>query len=71
VKTNQAGKVDLGWIIDETGRVSKIMVVEDKTSLKDKALHTCLMDTVKSWTFPAAPKGQEVKVIYPFSISTE
>ena len=68
-KPDLAGKVEVNFEIDSKGKVSKASV--GKSTMKDKTVETCIVDTVKKWTFPK-PKGEGiVKVTYPFVFAPE
>lgn len=64
-KKGPEGKVVLEWDIVDKGKVANAKV---KRSL-DPAIDTCLVEALKTWTFPAPPEGQTVKVAFPFEFS--
>lgn len=56
------GKLVLEWDIEDDGKVSKV-------AIKDKFLSTvdsCIASVIKETKFPAAPKGQVGRVVFPF-----
>jgi len=62
------GKVVVDFIIDTSGRVTKVKVPSNTLSqkgAKDK-VGRCLIKFVSRWRFPK-PKGGKVRVIYPFT----
>jgi outer membrane biosynthesis protein TonB len=50
-----SGKVVLQWLINELGKVELIKIVQN--TLADKAVSTCIADTIKSIYFPRPTKG--------------
>lgn len=66
---NTEGKVVLTWTINDEGNVTKVVVNENSTTLKDADLHNCMTRKLKLWKFPPAPKGELVEVNYPFKFS--
>ena len=65
-KPENEGKIVVDWEVSETGEVTKAVINEAKSTLKDTAVHLCITEKFKTWKFPAAPKGQVVTVSYPF-----
>lgn len=64
------GKVVLGWIIDESGRVKDSKIVS--STLKNEKAETCILDALKTFQFPGAPQGQTVSVDkYPLVFSSK
>jgi hypothetical protein len=62
-KSGLAGGVDIFWVIQPDGSVSKANI---KTSaLGDAAVEGCILRQVKQWQFPKAP-GQTIVARYPF-----
>jgi len=62
------GKVVVDFIIDTSGRVTKVKVPTNTLSqkgAKDK-VGRCLIKFISRWRFPK-PKGGKVRVIYPFT----
>lgn len=57
-----AGKVELRFTIEESGRVEDVAV--ESTSLKSVQLAACIADRSKAWRFPK-PNGEVVAVTYP------
>lgn len=58
------GKVVLKWIIHGDGKVAKANVV--RSSLKNEGVERCLVERVRSWTYPKPKGGGIVVVTYPF-----
>jgi len=58
-----AGKVVVGFVIDESGAVRDAGV--DKSTLDAPSVRDCLVDVVETVTFPP-PSGGNVRVAYPF-----
>ena len=65
-KPENEGKIVVDWVVSDTGEVTKAVINEAKTTLNDTTVHLCITDKIKTWKFPAAPKGQLVTVSYPF-----
>ena len=58
-----AGKVVLEWTIATSGKVA---AARTKTStLGSAAVESCILASLKGWTFPAA-RGGSVIITYPF-----
>jgi hypothetical protein len=62
-KTGLSGGVDIFWVIQPDGTVSKANV--KNTTLSDAAVEGCILRQVKQWQFPKAP-GQTIVGRYPF-----
>ncbi|HXU60318.1 MAG TPA: AgmX/PglI C-terminal domain-containing protein [Polyangia bacterium] len=62
-KSSLAGGIDLYWVIQPDGAVSKANVKQ--SSLSDAAVEGCIVRQVKQWQFPKAP-GQTIVGRYPF-----
>ncbi len=62
-KSSLAGGIDLYWIIQPDGSVSKANVKQ--STMGDAAVEGCIVRQVKQWQFPKAP-GQTIVGRYPF-----
>jgi hypothetical protein len=62
-KVGLSGGVDIFWVIQPDGTVSKSSV--KSTTLSDAAVEGCILRQVKQWQFPKAP-GQTIVGRYPF-----
>ncbi|MDB4982064.1 MAG: FHA/TonB protein [Myxococcales bacterium] len=62
-KSSLAGGVDIFWVIQPDGSVSKANV--KSSALGDAAVEGCILRQVKQWQFPKAP-GQTIVARYPF-----
>jgi hypothetical protein len=62
-KTSLAGGVDIFWVIQPDGTVSKASV--KGSTMSDAAVEGCIVRQVKQWQFPKAP-GQTIVGRYPF-----
>lgn len=63
-----SGKLVLSWDIGENGRVVGTRVKSNELGNADVA--TCILDRLKTWTFPEPPANQVVEVeAYPFFFS--
>lgn len=60
------GKVVLEWDITDTGSLSQVRIKEDRTTLKNPALHLCIIEHLKTLKFPPTAKGNAAHIIYPF-----
>ncbi|MBI4820302.1 MAG: AgmX/PglI C-terminal domain-containing protein [Deltaproteobacteria bacterium] len=58
------GKVELEWVIDATGSVSRADV--KSSTMGSAAVESCLRAKVSAWTFPKPRGGGIVVVRYPF-----
>lgn len=63
----RSGKVVVEWTVDSSGKASKIAVIDEKTTLKNTELHSCIIGKLESWKFPKTP-GKKIVLItgYPF-----
>lgn len=69
-KPDLYGKIALGWIIAEKGRVTKTWVVSN--SLGSDEVAQCILSRLKTWTFPEPPADVEAEVkSYPFVFSSQ
>jgi outer membrane biosynthesis protein TonB len=62
-KASLAGGVDIFWVIQPDGTVSKANVKQ--STMNDAAVEGCIVRQVKQWQFPKAP-GQTIVGRYPF-----
>ncbi|HEY5289918.1 MAG TPA: AgmX/PglI C-terminal domain-containing protein [Caulobacteraceae bacterium] len=62
-KTSLAGGVDIFWVIQPDGTVSKANVKQ--STMGDAAVEGCIVRQVKQWSFPKAP-GQTIVGRFPF-----
>jgi outer membrane biosynthesis protein TonB len=62
------GKVIIEWDIGEKGRVMRAHV--KSSELGNTSVGQCLIDRLKTWTFPEPPTNNEVTVAYPFFFSS-
>jgi hypothetical protein len=62
-KSSLAGGVDIFWVIQPDGSVSKANVKQ--STMGDAAVEGCIVRQVKQWQFPKAP-GQTIVGRYPF-----
>ena len=60
-----AGKIRVHFIITPAGDVPEARAVEG-TTLADQEVRSCILARVRSWTFPARPRGSPASVTYPF-----
>jgi TonB family protein len=58
-----AGKVVLEWTISQTGSVATAKT--KSSSLRNSAVESCILSTLKTWQFPK-PRGGVVIISYPF-----
>jgi hypothetical protein len=61
---NLAGKLVSAWTIDPAGAVTEAHTQE--STLRDRAVETCVAAKIKTWRFPIPKGGGEVFVTYPF-----
>jgi hypothetical protein len=62
-KASLSGGVDIFWVIQPDGTVSKANVKQ--SAMNDAAVEGCIVRQVKQWQFPKAP-GQTIVGRYPF-----
>jgi hypothetical protein len=65
-ENSPGGRVDIGFVIGQSGRASKIRVEQNTTG--SPALGKCLEQRVAEWEFPR-PSSGEFELIYPFVFS--
>lgn len=58
------GKIVITWNIDSEGTVLKSWI--KSTKMNNKNVEDCLLEKVKTLTFPKAPQGTVAEVQYPF-----
>ncbi len=63
---NLSGKVYIDFTIGVTGKVTRASV--GRSSLKSRAVESCIVARVKGWRFPKPPDG-EVEITYPIVFS--
>lgn len=63
------GKLVIQWQIGEKGRVLSAKVKED--NLGNPAVGQCLIERLKTWTFPDPPSDVIADVVYPFVFSAQ
>ncbi len=63
-RPNLAGKLVSAWTIDPAGAVTEAHTQE--STLRDRAVETCVAAKIKTWRFPIPKGGGEVFVTYPF-----
>ncbi len=59
-----AGTIRVRFTIGTDGHVTAATTEQDEPGVP--SLTTCVLDAVRSWTFPVPPSGQASEVIYPF-----
>lgn len=68
-KPNLHGVVKFEFKIVRGGKVQKAKIVETST-LKDPSLHSCLLNTLRAWSFPEPAKGDIIRVSYPLTFAS-
>lgn len=63
------GKLVLEWDIAERGRVTRAVV--KSSTLSNNQVATCIINRLKTWTFPEPPPNQIAVVAYPFVFSSQ
>ncbi len=61
------GKLVIEWDIGDGGRVIRARV--KSTELSDSEVGSCVVNHLKTWTFPTPPTNNEVTVSFPFFFS--
>lgn len=67
-KPNLKGGLTIQWDINPQGAVVKAAVVGG--SLKDRKVHSCLVQRIRRWKFPEPKGGGFARVRYPFNFSS-
>jgi TonB family protein len=67
-KSTLKGVVKVAFVISPKGSVSEAKV--DNSTTNSPVLDSCVVDKLKSWTFPK-PQGGEAAFLYPFSFGGE
>lgn len=58
------GRIVIVWLISPQGAVTKALVKE--TTMKNKNVENCIINSIKFWRFPAPKGGGMVQIEYPF-----
>ena len=58
------GRIAVVWLISPQGAVTKALVKE--TTMKNKNVENCIVNSIKFWRFPAPKGGGMVQIEYPF-----
>lgn len=62
------GRLLTAFTIDPSGLVKDAKVVKKSSTLKDPALHDCVVAVLSSMTFPKPPDGADHPIEYPFNL---
>ncbi|OFZ31032.1 MAG: hypothetical protein A2622_00045 [Bdellovibrionales bacterium RIFCSPHIGHO2_01_FULL_40_29] len=68
-KSAESYKVVIDFTIDDNGAVLSANIDQIKSKINNEELYQCMIDKLKSWKFPKAPKGKTISVKYPFYIN--
>ena len=60
-----AGKVLFAFTVLRNGHTSEVRLLA--STIESPLLEGCLVGKMEAWQFPPNPKGQDIKVRYPFS----
>lgn len=60
------GKIVVRFVIQTTGRVSEVSI--DQNTMGDQAVASCIVNTVRRWSFPVKPE-EDAPVSFPFVFS--
>lgn len=63
------GRLVLQFVINEHGRVASAAIMSGST-LADNRVRECVRRAAARWTFPASEGGAEVRVTYPYILSS-
>ena len=66
MKAARSGRVDVGFIVTDTGKANKIATLTN--SIGNPKLAHCLEQLIAEWQFPRPPDG-EFSTSYPFVFS--
>lgn len=61
------GKVYYEFEVNDKGELLKVEFNSKKSTLKNDVLNNCIIEKAKKWTYPFAPAGKTVKVLFPFA----
>jgi hypothetical protein len=61
------GKVFYEFEVNDKGELIKVEFSPKKSAFKNEVLNSCILEKAKTWTYPAAPAGKTVKVLFPFT----
>ena len=64
---NLRGDVVIRFVINPDGTVKTAEVNEARTTLKEAAVSSCIVEAISALTFPESTRGMETKVNYPFN----
>ncbi len=60
------GKVTATFEIKADGTIGKLAIEDNSTANEQVA--TCVLDTIKVWTFPPHPFDESIEYTYPFEV---
>lgn len=63
------GKVVMSWVLNDKGRVTAASV--SSTTMNSSEVEQCMISRLRTWQFPATPKGQEADITYPFAFAAQ
>ncbi len=63
------GKVVMSWVLNDRGRVTSARI--SNTTLNSTEVEQCMVSRLRTWQFPATPKGQEADITYPFAFAAQ
>lgn len=61
------GKSFYEFEVNDKGQLLKAEFYSKKSTLKNETLNNCVLEKAKKWTYPFAPTGKTVKVLFPFN----
>lgn len=61
------GKVFYEFEVNDKGELLKAEFYPAKSTLKNQVLNECILQKANTWTYPSAPAGKTIKVLFPFS----
>lgn len=63
------GNIDLEWVMDPKGNVSRAGLVEAKSDIKEPVVVDCMVKALKAIKWAPSAKGFETKAHYPFNFN--
>jgi hypothetical protein len=64
-----SGKLVIDWKVDDKGIATEAIPNAQKTTLKNNAVASCVVDKIITMKFPHAALGQSVSISYPFTFT--
>jgi len=66
-KPNLSGRVAVKFMVDTDGQL--VAPIIENSSLQDDAVESCIIETLRAWSFPEPVSGQRTTWTFPFEFS--